>query len=160
MLYLLKTIDYYKVGYAKLSNLQNRIQTYTTYNPYVELLGVREGTTEDESTYHRMFSKYEGYGEWFKVPKSIIDSIRSEFENTDLVRITKPNKRNGDSKNKNYYKKKRGCIIQSSLSGERVNVFKSITEASQITRFKYEKIRACVNGEKDSYKGYIWTIDE
>jgi hypothetical protein len=42
MIYLLKSNNYYKVGYA--DNVESRLNAYKTHNPDFELIGVRQGT--------------------------------------------------------------------------------------------------------------------
>lgn len=161
MLYLLKTIDYYKIGYSSEKNIKKRMEHYATENPYVELLGVKEGTTKDESEYHRSFSQYEGTGEWYKVPESIIDVIKEDFTPSDLLKRHK--KRNGRGYDKQYYyyyKRKRGQVIQINPMGEEIGRFNSITEAANKTGFNYTKIRDCVIGKIESYKGCNWVIEK
>lgn len=159
MLYLLKTIDYYKVGYSSEKNIKKRMEHYATENPYVELLGVKEGGTKEESEYHHSFSQYDGTGEWYKVPESIIDVIKEDFTPSDLLK--RHRKRTGKSYDKkNYYERKRGQILQLNPVGEIVNRFNSITEAATITGFNYMKIRDCVIGKIESYKGCNWVIEK
>lgn len=159
MLYLLKTIDYYKVGYSSEKNIKKRMEHYATENPYVELLGIKEGGTKEESEYHSSFSQYDGTGEWYKVPESIIDVIKEDFTPSDLLKRHK--KRTGKSYDKrNYYERKRGQILQLNPVGKIVNRFNSITEAATITGFKYTKIRDCVLGKSECYKGCKWVIEK
>ena len=56
MLYLIKSGEWYKIGYAK--NVAKRLDAYNTHNPNYELLGVKEGTLEDETSYHKSQSQY------------------------------------------------------------------------------------------------------
>lgn len=77
MLYLVKTNEFYKIGFT--TNVEKRMSTYTTCNPVIELLGIKEGTKNDESAYHLSFCNYEGTGEWYKIPEEIINEIKKDF---------------------------------------------------------------------------------
>ena len=56
MLYLLKSGNYLKIGYAK--NIEERMKLYTTHNPDFELLDTKEGTLLDEKELHRICRLY------------------------------------------------------------------------------------------------------
>ena len=56
MLYLLKSGNYLKIGYAK--NIEERMKLYTTHNPDFELLDKKEGTLLDEKELHRICKKW------------------------------------------------------------------------------------------------------
>ena len=158
MLYFLKTEEYYKIGYTKDSGLESRLRLYATHNPLVELIGIKEGTIEDEQKYHVSFSNYEGTGEWFKLPKSLVDVIKKDFVPCDLLKH--PNKRGIDSKNKKYYKKKRGKILQYSLNGELLKEFTTIREASKETKIGYWRIWRCINGETTNADNFVWRLEK
>ena len=158
MLYFLKTEDYYKIGYTKDSGLESRLRSYVSHNPLVELLGIREGTRDDEKNYHTSFSKYDGTGEWFKLPKTLVNIIKKDFTPSDLLRH--PNKRGCDSKNKNYYKKKRGNILQYSTDGTYINCFSTIKQAVKETGISYWSIFNYLNGNNKSGGGFIWKLEK
>lgn len=50
-------------------------------------------------------------------------------------------------------------VIQLTESGQVIARFKSIAEASRVTGFKYDRILACVNGKKKTYKGYVFVTN-
>lgn len=89
MLYLVKTNEFYKIGFT--DNLEKRMSNYTTYNPVIELLGIKEGTKNDETAYHLSFCNYDGTGEWYKIPEEIINEIRKDFVPCDILK--RPNKK-------------------------------------------------------------------
>ena len=69
MLYLIESGNYIKIGFSKdLDSLKNRMITYKTHNPDIKLLGLCEGTEEDECNYHIKLDNYKLYNraEWFK----------------------------------------------------------------------------------------------
>lgn len=69
MLYLIKLQGkdqtLLKIGHTK--DLKQRIKTYKTYNPLMELLDTQEGESKDESIIHKRLQNYsyEGSNEWF-----------------------------------------------------------------------------------------------
>ena len=78
--YLLKCQGIYKVGYAK--NLKSRIGTIQTSNPFpVELVDSfpSEFPVIDEKNIHDKLSKYLVQGEWFKIPKHMIENRKEWF---------------------------------------------------------------------------------
>ena len=69
MLYLIKSGEYIKVGFSKdVVSLKSRMTSYKTMNPNVLLIGLCEGTEEDECNYHKKLDDYKLYNraEWFK----------------------------------------------------------------------------------------------
>lgn len=157
MLYFLKTEHYYKIGFAKDSALKERLKQYSTHNPLVELIGIKEGTREDEKRYHFSFSKYEGTGEWFILPKNLVDKIKLDFIPSDLLK--RPKKR-VDCKNKSYYVKRRGNILQYSLNGELLNTFPTIQDASEKTGVSYWRICNYIKGKTQRGEDFVWKIEK
>lgn len=47
-------------------------------------------------------------------------------------------------------------IIQLAENGKQVAEYWSIKQAAEKTGFRYEKIMMCVNGKKQTYKGFYW----
>jgi len=154
MLYLVKTADYYKIGYSKKDSLKTRLRTYTTHNPLVELIGIKEGTLDDENEYHLLFSQYEGTGEWFKVPEDIIDTIKSDFNSSDILVL--PEKRGKRNKTKYSYTRNRGGILQYDADGNFLNRFLSIQDASDQTGISYWRIWNVLKGKRKTVGKYIW----
>ena len=70
MLYLLKSGNYLKIGYAK--NIEERMKLYTTHNPDFELLDTAEGTLLDEKELHRICKKWKYRTEWYYYDEEII----------------------------------------------------------------------------------------
>lgn len=83
MLYFLKTLDYYKVGFTE--NLNSRMKVYASDNPIAELLGIKDGTKQDEKRYQISFCNYEGTGEWYKLPESVVKEIQKDFIPSDAL---------------------------------------------------------------------------
>lgn len=77
MLYLIQSINYYKIGYT--SNLKSRMSSYKSMNPHVVLLGIKEGTQKDESQYHALYQQYQYYTEWFEFPEDVVQLLLKEF---------------------------------------------------------------------------------
>ena len=69
MLYLIRlkgeTNTLLKIGYTK--DIDQRLKTYKTHNPLVELVDIKEGSTLDESCLHNKLKEYllEDSKEWF-----------------------------------------------------------------------------------------------
>ena len=87
MIYLIKT-SYYdektckpafllKIGYAK--NIDDRMKTYKTHNPLVQLLDTREGDYELENELHHYFKEYAypNQFEWFYYNERIIKEFNT-----------------------------------------------------------------------------------
>ena len=86
MLYLIESGNYIKIGFSKdLNSLKNRMITYKTHNPDIKLLGLCEGTEEDECNYHIKLDNYKLYNraEWFK--KEGLSLVIDDFKFGDLV---------------------------------------------------------------------------
>ena len=86
MLYLIESGNYIKIGFSKdLDSLKNRMITYKTHNPDIKLLGLCEGTEEDECNYHIKLDNYKLYNraEWFK--KEGLPLVIDDFKFGDLV---------------------------------------------------------------------------
>ena len=92
MLYLLKSSDRLKIGFA--TDMQMRLKAYATHNPDYELIGTREGDLKDESFLHKVLSKYKvDNTEWMKYDPFIIDV----FNNLDIPREYVRNNKNTKS---------------------------------------------------------------
>lgn len=77
MLYLIKSGNYIKVGYSK--NVDKRMCCYNTCNPDYLLLDAVEGTTKDESEFHKLISSYHYKLEWFLYNENIIDIWNTKY---------------------------------------------------------------------------------
>lgn len=77
MLYLIKSGDYLKIGYSK--NVDQRMCSYNTCNPDYLLLDIVEGSTKDESEFHKLISKYHYKLEWFLYHEDIIDIWNKKY---------------------------------------------------------------------------------
>lgn len=74
MLYLLKSGNYLKIGYAK--NIEERMKLYTTHNPDFELLDKAEGTLLDEKELHKICKKWQHRTEWYDYTEEIIEIFK------------------------------------------------------------------------------------
>ena len=86
MLYLIKSGEYIKVGFSKdVVSLKSRMRNYKTMNPNVLLLGLCEGTEEDECNYHKKLDDYKLYNraEWFK--QEALPLIVDDFKSGEMV---------------------------------------------------------------------------
>lgn len=86
MLYLIKSGEYIKVGFSKdVVSLKGRMITYKTHNPNVLLIGLCEGTEEDECNYHKKLDDYKLYNraEWFK--QEALPLIVDDFKSGEMV---------------------------------------------------------------------------
>ena len=86
MLYLIKSGEYIKVGFSEdVVSLKRRMRQYKTNNPNVLLLGLCEGTEEDECNYHRKLDAYKLYNraEWFK--QEALPLIVDDFKSGEMV---------------------------------------------------------------------------
>lgn len=108
MLYFIKTLDYYKIGFTE--NLDSRMKDYAIHNPIAELLGIKEGTSIDERRYQMSFCEYEGTGEWYKLPKELVNELLKDFTPSNaLVHHPKKYRSKSDkskSDRREYYKKR------------------------------------------------------
>jgi hypothetical protein len=80
MLYLLKSNKSYKVGYTRdEESLTFRLRAYKTHNPEFVLIGLREGSKEDEKFYHDLM-KVTRSSEWADlIDESLEESLLAEF---------------------------------------------------------------------------------
>lgn len=86
MLYLIKSGEYIKVGFSKdVVSFKKRMKYYKTSNPNVLLMGICEGTEEDERNYHRKLDAYKLYNraEWFK--QEALPLIIDDFKSGEMV---------------------------------------------------------------------------
>lgn len=91
MLYLIQSLNYYKIGFT--TNIKERMKSYKTTNPHAVLLGVAEGTEEDELQYHLKLKEYNHYTEWFELPENIVKDLLSIFTMQDQPYAEKPKKK-------------------------------------------------------------------
>lgn len=64
MIYFIKNEDYVKIGYT--SDIHNRLSQLQVSSPTkLKLLGLIEGSTEDEQFHHEKFKHLHSSGEWF-----------------------------------------------------------------------------------------------
>lgn len=66
------------------------MKSYKTTNPHAILLGVTEGTVEDELQYHLKLKEYNHYTEWFELPENIVKDLLSVFTMQDQPQYEKP----------------------------------------------------------------------
>ncbi len=71
MLYLIKSNDKLKIGYAK--DIPKRLKTYKTHNLDVELLSSKEGSFTDETFLHNILKSYKIDLEWFHLDDYVIE---------------------------------------------------------------------------------------
>ena len=86
MLYLIKSGEYIKVGFSKdVVSFKKRMKYYKTANPNILLMGICEGTEEDERNYHRKLDAYKLYNraEWFK--QEALPLIIDDFKSGEMV---------------------------------------------------------------------------
>lgn len=89
MIYLLKSNNYYKVGYAK--DIASRLNAYKTHNPDFELIGYKHGDKTSESKWHEFLKGFrKDDTEWFnitdeEVGKQLVDA----FTNIDEITFYK-----------------------------------------------------------------------
>lgn len=69
------------------------MRSYKTTNPHAVLLGVAEGTEEDELQYHLKLKEYNHYTEWFELPENIVKDLLSVFIMQDQLQSEKPKKK-------------------------------------------------------------------
>ena len=125
MLYLIKSGDYYKIGYT--DNMYIRLKDYRTHNPDIHLIGMKEGTLEDESNYHKELSDYIIHGEWMQVPNEKIEQLKKDFIKVDIIPTYKKGKKLSDfPKYKTYTEKavnKESVDLKVSATGKRILKF-------------------------------------
>ena len=125
MLYLIKSGDYYKIGYT--DNMYIRLKDYRTHNPDIHLIGMKEGTLEDESNYHKELSDYIIRGEWMQVPNEKIEQLKKDFIKVDIIPTRKESKKLSDfQKYKTYTEKdvnKESVDLKVSATGKRILKF-------------------------------------
>lgn len=83
MLYLIKSGNFFKVGFSKRTVLQKRIEFYVTCNPDFEIVGLKNGTLKEEKEYHKCFNTL-GLGfsdgrEWFKYNEGVFNILKKQF---------------------------------------------------------------------------------
>ena len=79
MIYIIKSREWYKIGYA--SNLLKRVKQYGTYNPDVEFIAYGEGDEKIESEIHSILkeSKHEYRMEWFLASEEQVNFIINKY---------------------------------------------------------------------------------
>lgn len=86
MIYFLLTENakFVKIGYAK--DPQGRVKAVQTSCPYkLFLLGMIEGTEQEERHLHCKFNSYRSYGEWFHYESEIADYLKDALGNAAVV---------------------------------------------------------------------------
>lgn len=74
--YLLKSGDRYKIGYAV--NVENRLSQLRTGSPYpIELIHAFPADREEERRLHKWYAEYRRHGEWFELPDKIVGEIKA-----------------------------------------------------------------------------------
>lgn len=74
MLYLLKSGNYLKIGYAK--NIEERMKLYITHNPDFELIDKAEGTLLDEKELHKLCKRWQHRTEWYDYNEEVIKTFK------------------------------------------------------------------------------------
>jgi len=83
MIYFIKHTDYLKIGYT-YNQIKTRLSQLQVSCPVkLEVLGLIEGTLDDELKYHAMFDHLGSSGKWFKLTKELQEYI--ERLNKDLM---------------------------------------------------------------------------
>lgn len=83
MIYLIKSGNYLKIGYAH--TIQDRLKQYYPTNPDFELLDTMDGTQEKERFLHTLCAKYAHRNEWFLYNQEILDIFAREKEGTSPI---------------------------------------------------------------------------
>lgn len=79
MIYLIKSREWYKIGYAR--NLLKRVTQYATYNPDVEFIAYGNGDKKVESEIHSFLkeSQHQYRMEWFLASEEQINLIIERY---------------------------------------------------------------------------------
>jgi hypothetical protein len=87
-IYVLKCQDAVKVGYT--TNLEQRIKSHQTSNPFAEFVCSYNGSIEDEKYIHKKLSKHlkEGCKEWFNYYDGIFEDIGCYINNISKTKKT------------------------------------------------------------------------
>lgn len=76
MIYLAKSGDYFKIGYTCGRKADSRIKNMQTGNPYpITLVGLWEGSMNDEAALHAQFAHRRLHGEWFSLTADDIAAL-------------------------------------------------------------------------------------
>jgi DNA-binding XRE family transcriptional regulator len=76
MVYFIKHTDYIKIGYT--NEIHTRLSQLQTSCPVkISILGLIEGTLEDESLYHLKFKHLHSHGEWFKHTPELVGFVET-----------------------------------------------------------------------------------
>jgi DNA-binding XRE family transcriptional regulator len=82
MIYFIQHTDFIKIGYTK--EIHKRLNQLQVSCPVkLKILGLIQGTCDDEAKYHNMFNHIHSHGEWFSANQDLIDFI--DKQNTDLM---------------------------------------------------------------------------
>lgn len=82
MIYFIKHTDFVKIGYT--SDICRRLSQLQISCPVkLQVIGIVEGTIEDESNYHAQFDKFHSHGEWYCYSRELEDFI--DKLNKDLM---------------------------------------------------------------------------
>lgn len=81
-IYVLECMGFYKIGYAY--DVKSRINSMQAGSPFIlnHIFSEKVWNPRDaESRLHKILSDYKVRGEWFKLPKELVDSIVLDLKN-------------------------------------------------------------------------------
>lgn len=79
-----------KIGYTDTS-LESRLKTLQSGSPDIlRVIGTAHGSRREEQFLHRLFARYNVYGEWFNPSPELLDYIRLQPVNAGLCTCGKP----------------------------------------------------------------------
>lgn len=126
-IYVLKCNDAVKVGYT--TDLDKRIKSHQTSNPFIEFICSYEGSIKDESLIHKKLHNYikDGCREWFNYYEDIFNDIDSYFKykNYNLI----------ENNNINYIKET-SLDLNPFISGEKID----LTDRLEMNYILFEKL--------------------
>jgi DNA-binding XRE family transcriptional regulator len=122
MIYFIKHTEYIKIEYT--NDIQKRLSQLQVSCPVkLFVLGLVEGTVEDESIYHLKFKHLHSHGEWFEHTLELIEFIKTL--NRDLMW------KNGfDENESSIIGIIKSCRLKSNLSMEELGEKLGITKQS------------------------------
>lgn len=83
MIYFIYDPDSSLIKIGKAVDVQKRMNAFLTSNPNLQLLGTKDGYTEEEADLHQRFAQVKAVREWFWPSKALLDEVKKTATSQD-----------------------------------------------------------------------------
>lgn len=83
MIYFIYDPDSSLIKIGKAVDVQKRMNAFLTSNPNIQLLGTKDGYTEEEADLHQRFAQVKAVRKWFWPSKALLDEIKKTATSQD-----------------------------------------------------------------------------